>query len=59
MTKIFKGISIRKDKTLVVVITVFKYVDSYCRKAGLGFFCVAQNNCFTNTNHKVLTFTGK
>lgn len=29
ITKIFKGISTRRDKTLVARITVFKYVESY------------------------------
>lgn len=42
------------EKTLVAIITVFRYVESYSRKAELGFFCVAQKFLLTIQTTKFL-----
>lgn len=51
MAKIFKDIAIRKEKTLEALLTAFKYVERYCKKAVLGFLC-GSVMFFTNRNQK-------
>lgn len=55
MAKIFKDIATSKEKTLEALLTAFKYVKRYCKKAGLDFLC-GSVMFFTNRNQKIFYF---